>query len=84
MGSAPTFSCLLAKGIPACVRLILSFSVCMLTRHKTSSHTTLELTKVNTYGLVYVWKGSDPTLKPLLLAAHQGLYTMSEIFTQLD
>ncbi|KAI0731172.1 carboxypeptidase S [Earliella scabrosa] len=36
-------------------------------------HSTLELTKVNTYGLVYVWKGSDSSLKPLLLAAHQDV-----------
>ncbi|KAI0629289.1 carboxypeptidase S [Trametes polyzona] len=36
-------------------------------------HSTLELTKVNTYGLVYVWKGSDPSLKPILLAAHQDV-----------
>lgn len=36
-------------------------------------HSTLELTKVNTYGLIFVWKGSDATLKPLLLAGHQGL-----------
>ena len=36
------------------------------------SHTSLKLTKVNTYGLVYVWEGSDESLKPLLLAAHQG------------
>ncbi|KAF8552419.1 carboxypeptidase S [Imleria badia] len=36
-------------------------------------HSTLELTKVNTYGLIFVWKGSDPTLKPLLLAGHQDV-----------
>ncbi|THH12982.1 hypothetical protein EW146_g7187 [Bondarzewia mesenterica] len=36
-------------------------------------HSTLEITKVNTYGLVYVWKGSDASLKPLLLAAHQDV-----------
>ncbi|RPD64399.1 carboxypeptidase S [Lentinus tigrinus ALCF2SS1-7] len=36
-------------------------------------HSTLELTKVNTWGLVYVWKGSDASLKPLLLAAHQDV-----------
>ncbi|KII87435.1 hypothetical protein PLICRDRAFT_43075 [Plicaturopsis crispa FD-325 SS-3] len=36
-------------------------------------HSTLELTKVNTYGLVYVWKGSDASLKPVLLAAHQDV-----------
>ncbi|KIJ65653.1 hypothetical protein HYDPIDRAFT_88243 [Hydnomerulius pinastri MD-312] len=36
-------------------------------------HSSLELTKVNTYGLIFVWKGSDSTLKPLLLAAHQDV-----------
>ena len=37
------------------------------------SHSTLELTKVNTWGLVYEWRGSDEDLKPILLAAHQGV-----------
>jgi len=36
------------------------------------SHSTLEVTKVNTYGLIYVWKGTNSSLQPLLLAAHQG------------
>lgn len=36
------------------------------------SHSNLELTIVNTYALLYVWKGSDSSLKPLLLTAHQG------------
>ena len=36
------------------------------------SHKRLTLTKVNTYGLLYEWKGADSSLKPLLLAAHQG------------
>ncbi|KAL4076563.1 hypothetical protein V8B97DRAFT_2102693 [Scleroderma yunnanense] len=36
-------------------------------------HSTLELTKVNIYGLIYVWKGSNSPLKPLLLAAHQDV-----------
>ncbi|PFH51903.1 hypothetical protein AMATHDRAFT_74599 [Amanita thiersii Skay4041] len=36
-------------------------------------HGTLELTKVNTYGLMYVWKGQDTLLKPVLLAAHQDV-----------
>ncbi|KAF9218981.1 carboxypeptidase S [Gyrodon lividus] len=36
-------------------------------------HSTFEVTKVNTYGLILVWKGSDSTLKPLLLAAHQDV-----------
>ncbi|KAK6464192.1 Gly-X carboxypeptidase [Scheffersomyces coipomensis] len=33
----------------------------------------LELTKVNTYGLVYFWKGSNESLKPLMLTAHQDV-----------
>ena len=35
-------------------------------------HSTLHLTKVNSYGLVYEWKGSSSLMKPILLAAHQG------------
>lgn len=31
----------------------------------------LEIQKVNTYGLVYIYKGSQESLKPVLLAAHQ-------------
>ncbi|TFK51753.1 carboxypeptidase S [Heliocybe sulcata] len=45
-------------------------------------HSTLALTKVNTYGLVYEWKGSDSSLKPLLLAAHQD--TVPVDMTTLD
>ncbi|KAG1881228.1 hypothetical protein F4604DRAFT_1678821 [Suillus subluteus] len=41
-------------------------------------HSNLELTKVNTYGLLYVWKGSDSALKPLLLAAHQDVVPVLE------
>ncbi|KAF8159671.1 hypothetical protein B0H34DRAFT_704372 [Crassisporium funariophilum] len=37
------------------------------------AHAALSLTKVNTYGLLYEWKGSDALLKPLLLAAHQDV-----------
>ncbi|KAL1729511.1 hypothetical protein EV714DRAFT_273565 [Schizophyllum commune] len=36
-------------------------------------HSNLKLTKVNTYGLVFEWTGSDPSLKPVLLAAHQDV-----------
>ncbi|KAH9039306.1 hypothetical protein EDB85DRAFT_2182476 [Lactarius pseudohatsudake] len=35
------------------------------------THEILALTKVNAYGLLYEWKGSDDNLKPLLLTAHQ-------------
>ncbi|KAJ7449583.1 hypothetical protein FB451DRAFT_748797 [Mycena latifolia] len=36
-------------------------------------HSTLSLTKVNTYGLLFKWMGSDKSLKPVLLAAHQDV-----------
>ncbi|KAJ7767422.1 hypothetical protein DFH07DRAFT_808483 [Mycena maculata] len=36
-------------------------------------HATLSLTKVNTYGLLFEWTGSDSSLKPVLLAAHQDV-----------
>ncbi|KKA28460.1 hypothetical protein TD95_002573 [Thielaviopsis punctulata] len=36
-------------------------------------HEKLTLEKVNTHGLLYTWKGADPSLKPLLLMAHQDV-----------
>jgi Gly-Xaa carboxypeptidase len=36
--------------------------------------------KVNTYGLAYEWTGSDKSLKPLMLAAHQGMSPLSSRF----
>ncbi|KAG6910025.1 hypothetical protein DXG01_013749 [Tephrocybe rancida] len=36
-------------------------------------HSTLELKKVNTYGLIFTWPGSDAYLKPLVLMAHQDV-----------
>jgi Gly-Xaa carboxypeptidase len=36
-------------------------------------HSTLRLTKVNTYALAYHWEGSDGSLKPILLAGHQDV-----------
>ncbi|WP_254245103.1 M20/M25/M40 family metallo-hydrolase [Hymenobacter sp. BRD67] len=36
-------------------------------------HQQLKLQKVNRYGLLYEWPGTDPTLKPLLLLAHQDV-----------
>ncbi|OWB61156.1 peptidase activity, acting on L-amino acid peptides protein [[Candida] boidinii] len=33
----------------------------------------LKLDKVNTYGLVFTWEGSDPTKKPIMLTAHQDV-----------
>lgn len=38
------------------------------------SHESSQLTKINTYGLLYVWEGSKKSLKPILLNAHQGAY----------
>ena len=49
----------------------------------TERHAKLELTKVNTYGLIFVWKGSDRALKPLLLAAHQGWFVAASISIHL-
>lgn len=40
-------------------------------------HEHLELHKVNHFGLVYIWKGSDESLKPLLLMAHQDVVPIS-------
>ncbi|KAJ7155498.1 hypothetical protein C8R43DRAFT_1000134 [Mycena crocata] len=36
-------------------------------------YSALRMTKVNTYGLVFHWQGSEISLKPLLLAAHQDV-----------
>ncbi|KAF5388643.1 hypothetical protein D9757_004794 [Collybiopsis confluens] len=36
-------------------------------------HSSLKLTKVNSYGLLYEWTGADLSLKPVLLAAHQDV-----------
>jgi carboxypeptidase PM20D1 len=33
----------------------------------------LEKKVINNYGLLYIWKGSDPTKKPILLLAHQDV-----------
>ena len=44
------------------------------------SHSALNLTKVNTWGLVYEWKGTDSALKPLLLAAHQGEFRVQRVY----
>jgi hypothetical protein len=36
------------------------------------SHSRLQVTKVNTYALVFHWQGSDESLKPVILTGHQG------------
>ncbi|KAJ5062488.1 hypothetical protein J3E74DRAFT_32895 [Bipolaris maydis] len=37
------------------------------------AHATLQLEKVNTHGLLYTWAGTNPSLKPNLLMAHQDV-----------
>lgn len=37
------------------------------------THATLQLDKVNTHGLLYTWAGTDASLKPNLLMAHQDV-----------
>jgi len=68
----------LARFMTTCWKRFLS---CMSLGRRTSfrvlnptSYSTLSVTMVNTWGLVYVWKGWNRSLKPLLLTAHQGLY----------
>ena len=36
------------------------------------SHSELEVNKINEWGLVYRWQGSDESLQPLVFAAHLG------------
>jgi Gly-Xaa carboxypeptidase len=36
-------------------------------------HSKLGLEKINTHGLLYTWKGSDESLKPTVLMAHQDV-----------
>src|SRR5437870_7990002 len=38
-----------------------------------SLHAALKLEKVNGYGLLYEWTGSDPNLPPIILLAHQDV-----------
>ncbi|KAJ6627647.1 carboxypeptidase S [Mycena sp. CBHHK59/15] len=42
-------------------------------------HATLELQKVNTYGLIYTWKGTDSSLKPLLLMGHYDVVPVAPL-----
>ncbi|KAK7059850.1 carboxypeptidase S [Favolaschia claudopus] len=42
-------------------------------------HKNLELQRVNTYGLIYTWKGSDASLKPLLLMGHYDVVPVAPL-----
>ncbi|EGV64290.1 hypothetical protein CANTEDRAFT_113932 [Yamadazyma tenuis ATCC 10573] len=41
-------------------------------------HSTLKLDKVNTYGLVFTWEGTNPDLKPIMLTAHQDVVPVQQ------
>jgi len=43
-----------------------------------ATHATLEKQVINSYGLLYSWKGSNPDLKPVLLMAHQDVVPASD------
>lgn len=40
------------------------------------------MTKVNTYGIVLHWQGSDETALPVLMTAHQGMYARAVIYVR--
>ncbi|KAF7318359.1 Carboxypeptidase S [Mycena chlorophos] len=42
-------------------------------------HENLDLQKVNTYGLIYHWAGSDENLKPLLLMGHYDVVPVAPL-----
>ncbi|GMM33353.1 hypothetical protein DASC09_006780 [Saccharomycopsis crataegensis] len=41
-------------------------------------HKTLTKELVNTHGLVFTWQGTDPSLKPVVLTAHQDVVPVEE------
>ncbi|KZV74556.1 carboxypeptidase S [Peniophora sp. CONT] len=41
-------------------------------------HSTLQVTKINTYALVIHWQGTDDSLKPILLTGHQDTVPVLE------
>ncbi len=42
------------------------------------THATLSLEKINTYSLLYTWKGSDPSKKPIILMSHQDVVPVDQ------
>lgn len=62
-----------SKIFPSCACTVYAATFRVLERAYTIfRHSELDVTKVNRYALVFHWHGSDRTLKPILLAAHQG------------
>lgn len=45
------------------------------------SHQSFPPEKINTFGLVYTLPGSDPSLKPILLTAHQDVVPVADVST---
>ncbi len=41
-------------------------------------HQQLELTRINTYSLLYTWKGSDSSKKPVILLSHQDVVPVDQ------
>ncbi|KAI1100273.1 carboxypeptidase S [Jackrogersella minutella] len=41
-------------------------------------HSTLKLEKVNTHGLLYTWQGSNESLRPTVLMAHQDVVPVAQ------
>ena len=41
-------------------------------------HENLSLEKINTYSLLYTWKGSDPSKKPIILMSHQDVVPVDQ------
>ena len=73
MGGVRTVSPIFGDHFPFGVRCVIDFDR-PITEFSVS-HSTLNRTKVNTYGLVYEWGAAEASsAKPILLAAHQGLY----------
>lgn len=42
------------------------------------AHAKLSLEKINTYSLLYTWKGTDPSKKPIILMSHQDVVPVDE------
>ena len=42
------------------------------------THSKLSLEKINNYSLLYTWRGSDPSIKPVILMSHQDVVPVDE------
>lgn len=47
-------------------------------------HERLNLTRINTHGLIFEWRGSDASLKPMMLMAHQDTVPGEEMHLVCD